>query len=274
MNEAPGNPYRVNMLNADHRFDDSAAYEHFMGSWSRAVGAVFLQWLAPPPDARWLDVGCGTGIFTKLILDTSAPAEVFAVDPEAAQIDYARRQPSLARNFHIADGCALPFPESTFDIVVSALVMNFISDRPQALSEMRRVVRPGGVVGGYVWDFTAEASPSWPLRRALHESDIQIPIIPGALSSSLDALRLLFAKGGLVGIATRSIEVTVRFSNFQAFWQSQTPSYSPITKMITSLSPADRTRLVEALRARLPIDQRGQIQYRARANAIKGNTPK
>ena len=159
MNEAPGNPYRVNMLNADHRFDDSAAYEHFMGSWSRAVGAVFLQWLAPPPDARWLDVGCGTGIFTKLILDT-APAEVFAVDPEAAQIDYARRQPSLARtNFRIADGCALPFPESTFDIVVSALVMNFISDRPQALSEMRRVVRPGGVVGGYVWDFTAEASP-------------------------------------------------------------------------------------------------------------------
>ena len=187
MNEAPSNPYRVNMLNADHRFDDSAAYEHFMGSWSRAVGAVFLQWLAPPPDARWLDVGCGTGIFTKLILDTSAPAEVFAVDPEAAQIDYARRQPSLA-NFRIADGCALPFPESMFDIVVSALVMNFISDRPQALSEMRRVIRPGGVVGGYVWDFTAEASPSWPLRRALHESDIQVPsiqvlVVPASMRS-------------------------------------------------------------------------------------------
>jgi 4-hydroxy-3-polyprenylbenzoate decarboxylase len=126
----------------------------------------------------------------------SAPAEVFAVDPEAAQIEYARRQSSLA-NFRIADGCALPFSESTFDIVVSALVMNFISDRPQALSEMQRVVRPGGVVGGYVWDFTAEASPSWPLRRALHESNIQIPSMPGALSSSLDALGLLFAQGGL-----------------------------------------------------------------------------
>ena len=115
MNEAPGNPYRVNMLNADHRFDDSAAYEHFMGSWSRAVGAVFLQWLAPPPDARWLDVGCGTGIFTELILDTSAPAEVFAVDPEAAQIDYARRQPSLAKIFTLptAARCLSRNPRST-----------------------------------------------------------------------------------------------------------------------------------------------------------------
>ena len=44
-------------------FNDGAAYEQFMGRWSRAVGVEFLDWLAPPDGARWLDVGCGTGTF-------------------------------------------------------------------------------------------------------------------------------------------------------------------------------------------------------------------
>jgi ubiquinone/menaquinone biosynthesis C-methylase UbiE len=45
-------------------FDDAAAYEAFMGRWSRSAGDVFLEWMAPPKNARWLDVGCGTGVFT------------------------------------------------------------------------------------------------------------------------------------------------------------------------------------------------------------------
>jgi len=50
-------------------FSDGAAYELFMGRWSRAVGAIFLEWVAPPKGARWLDIGCGTGVFTELVLD-------------------------------------------------------------------------------------------------------------------------------------------------------------------------------------------------------------
>ena len=257
-----------------HRFDDGDAYERFMGSWSRAVGAVFLPWLSATAGACWLDVGCGTGVFTQMILDTSAPAEVFAVDPEPAQIDHARRQPSLARtNFQLADACALPFGEARFDIVTSALVMNFIRDRRQAVSEMGRVVRRGGVIGCYVWDFAADASPSWPLRRALHESGIQIPEIPGARSSSLDELRMLFEQGGLEEIATRSIEISVRYPHFEAFWHAQTPAYSPVTKIISSLGPSEGARLEDAVRALLPTDRRSEIQYWARANAIKANAP-
>lgn len=56
-------------------FDDGAAYENFMGRWSRQIGAVFLDWLSPPRDARWLDVGCGTGVFTQLVLDRCNPAQ-------------------------------------------------------------------------------------------------------------------------------------------------------------------------------------------------------
>ena len=112
------------------------------GSWGRAAGAIFLDWLAPPTDAHWLDIGCGTGLFTELILDTRSPATVFAIDQAEAQIEHARRKPAAQRaNSNVGDAQALPFPDSTFDVVVSALVINFIPDRPRALSEMRRVAR-------------------------------------------------------------------------------------------------------------------------------------
>src|SRR5262245_45958499 len=116
-----------------HSFDDSAAYERFIGRWGRAAGAIFLDWLAPAAGARWLDVGCGTGLFTELILDTCSPAAVVAVDQARAQIDYARGKP-VARHvdFCVGDAQQLAYPDSEFDIVVSALAINFIPDRPRA----------------------------------------------------------------------------------------------------------------------------------------------
>src|SRR5436190_20221478 len=96
-------------------FSDGAAYERFMGRWSRAVGTIFLDWVAPSPGARWLDVGCGTGAFTELVLDTRSPSAVTAVDPSPAQIDYVRRQPLAQRaDFRVADAQALPFPDRAF----------------------------------------------------------------------------------------------------------------------------------------------------------------
>jgi ubiquinone/menaquinone biosynthesis C-methylase UbiE len=261
-------------LDVAHRFDDSAAYERFMGAWSRAAGAVFLEWLAPPQNACWLDVGCGTGVFTRLILDTSSSAEVFAVDSEPAQIDHARRELAGTRaSFRIADACALPFAQSMFDIVATALVINFIPDRSKAVAEMRRVARPGGLLAGYVWDFAAEASPSWPLRRALQECGFEVPPVPGARDSSLDRLHSLFEQAGLESIATRSIDVAVPFSDFETFWRAQTPSYSPTTKLVATMTATESARLIEAVRDALPITPSGQIQYVARANAIRATTP-
>ena len=148
------------MAEARPTFDDGAAYDEFMGRWSRAVGAVFLDWLAAPRKAAWLDVGCGTGAFTTLIVKTCAPARVSAVDPGAAQIEFARRQPVAKRaDFRVADAQTLPFSDGTFDVVASALVINFIPDRARAVAQMRRVTRPYGTVGGYVWDFAADMQP-------------------------------------------------------------------------------------------------------------------
>ena len=153
------------------------------------MGAEFLDWLAAPRKASWLDVGCGTGAFTTLIVKTCKPARVSAVDPGTAQIEFARRQPVAKRaDFRVADAQALPFSDGTFDVVASALVINFIPDRARGVAEMRRVARPYGMVGGYVWDFVADLSASWPFNRALSGLGIDPPQLPGTPELTLDAL--------------------------------------------------------------------------------------
>ena len=256
-------------------FTDGAAYERFMGRWTRAAGTIFLDWVGPPSGARWLDIGCGTGVFTELVVDTCSPASVIAVDPSAAQIELARQKPLAQRvDFRAADAQTLPFSDGAFDIVVSALVINFIPDRPRALAEMRRVCNPGSVIAGYVWDFAAQRGPSSPIRFGLQQVGAKPPLVPGTEDSRLEALTSLFAEGKLTEIVTRTIDVTMSFPDFNDFWQSQTPSYSPTGKMIAALSESDRENVLAAVRARLPAGADGSITHSARANAIKARVPK
>jgi ubiquinone/menaquinone biosynthesis C-methylase UbiE len=263
------------MAELPFKFDDSAAYERAMGRWSRAVAPIFLQWLAPPASARWLDVGCGTGVFAHTLLELSSPARVVGIDPEVAQIAQASRGPAAGRAaFHVADARRLPFADASFDIAAAALVLNFIADRSQAMAEMRRVTCGGGSVAAYVWDFAEELSPSGPLRRAMRRFGVDAPAVPGTAESRIEALRILFEQAALERIETRTIEVCLAYQDFQDFWQAQTPSYSPTTKIIASMTESDRTRLMRTVRTQFPAAPGGVIEYFARANAIKARVPR
>ena len=169
-----------------YRFIDGDAYERYMGVWSRAACPAFLEWLAAPRDARWLDVGCGTGVLTAAILDSQGPASIAAFDPAAAQVGTARRQvASPLVEFAVADACEVPHANESFDLVASALVVNFIPDRPKALAEMHRVLRAGGTVAGFVWEFATERAPAGPVRRALAASGATVPPVPVSADSTL-----------------------------------------------------------------------------------------
>jgi len=257
------------------KFDDSAAYERFMGRWSRAVAPVFLDWLGARPRANWLDVGCGTGILAETLLELCAPASVDAIDPAPAQVKAAERGPAAGRAaFRVADARKLPFPDASFDVVASALVINFIPERPAALAEMRRVARADGVVAAYVWDFAAELSPSGPLRRAMRRVGAEVPGIPGAEASRLEALDGLFRSAGLEQVETRTIDVCLAYADFQDFWQAQTAGYAPTTKIIAAMKDSERARLRRTAQSGLPSGPNGLIEYCARANAIKARVPR
>ena len=262
------------MADAKADFNDGVAYERFMGRWSRAVGGVFLEWLAPPKHARWLDVGCGTGAFTELLLGSCSPASVMGIDPFPEQIEYARTLPIAHQaEFKVADATNLPFPDCSFDVVASALVINFVSDRPRSLAEMRRVARPKGLVAGYVWDFAGGRATGAPLAKGMRAIGMEPPTTPGTNDTTIPALQSLFAAAGLESVEVREIEIAPTYSSFDDFWISQTASVSPTAKFIGSLSAPERSRLREAVEIILPSNSDGSVSYSACAHAIKARVP-
>jgi ubiquinone/menaquinone biosynthesis C-methylase UbiE len=88
--------------------------------WEIGVaGRQRLDWLAIPSGLKWIDVGCGNGAFTELIIERCAPTEVVGIDPSAVQLDFARKRPStpLAK-FDRGDAMALAFSEDAFDVAL------------------------------------------------------------------------------------------------------------------------------------------------------------
>jgi|SRR5215472_6080191 len=104
------------MQESQIRFDDGTAYERMMGGWSRLAGEIFLDWVAPRQGLRWIDVGCGNGVFSELLVKRCAAAAVLCIDPAEAQLAFARTRPAAAiAEFRRGDAMALPFPEDSFD---------------------------------------------------------------------------------------------------------------------------------------------------------------
>jgi SAM-dependent methyltransferase len=264
---------RLTMANTSH-FDDGAAYELFMGRWSRAVSPDFIDWIDPPAAARWLDVGCGSGAFTEHILDTCAPLSMTAIDPSQAQIDYVSTRTLAQRaKFRVADSQALPFSDATFDVVASAFVINFIPDQLRGLKEMRRVAVPGGVVAGCVWDFLGDRGPSQPVRSGMAQVGANVRPQNGVESTSLLALTSLFERAGLEQIEALAIPVALDFRSFDDYWQSQNPPLHPNAQAIAALPDKDRNRLIDLVQASLPARPDGSITCSAYAHAIKGRAP-
>jgi len=252
-------------------FDAAADYERFMGAWSRAIGETFLAWLGAPPAARWLDVGCGSGAFSELIVRRTAPASLTGIDPSPEQIAYAReRLPGPA--FEVADALSLPFGDESFDVVASALVLHFIADRRRALAEMKRVLRPRGLVGGYTWKRTAteDFAPYAPVMAGVRSIGAEPLTSPHVPEGSTAGMRESLAAAGFSEIDTTEIEVTRTFASFDEYWELQTIPFSPPGRTIAKLDKAQCARLQDVMRQRMTAGSDGRITHAATAVAGKG----
>ena len=252
------------------RFDDGAAYERMMGLWSRPAGDVFLDWLAPRPGLKWVDVGCGNGAFTELIVGKSAPAEVHGIDPSEGQIKYARERPGVRTvEFQQGDAMQLPFPDRSFDAATMALVIFFVPDPAKGVAEMVRVVSPGGIVAAYAWDMHGGGFPLEPLLIEIRALGLSTPRPPNIDASRMEALRDLWTGAGLDAIETREITVQRAFDDFDDFWTSCLKGPT-IAATIAAMAADDVALLKTKVRARVPADAGGRITCDGRANAIKG----
>ena len=255
------------------RFDDGAAYERMMGNWSRLAGNIFLDWLAPRSGLRWIDIGCGNGAFTELLIERCAPAEVQGIDPSEAQLAFARARPAArVANFRQGDAMALPFSEDRFDAAVMALVLFFVPDPAKGVVEMMRVVCPGArsrTMYGTCWAAEFHLEPIQVEMRAMGVTPL---LPPRSDASRIEALRDLWTGAGLDAIETREITVQRTFTDFDDFWTT-TLRGSSVGPTIGAMAPGDVELLKRRVRTRLPPDATGRITYSARANAVKGRVP-
>ena len=255
------------------RFDDGAAYERYMGEWSRLAGETFLDWLAPKPGLRWLDVGCGNGAFTEMLVGRCAPVSVMGVDPAEGQLAFARTRPAARlAQFRRGDAMALPFPDDTFDAAVMPLVIFFVPDPAKGVAEMARVVCPGGTVSAYAWDMEGGGFPYQALHDEMRGLGVAVPTPPSPEASRVDALRDLWAGAGLESVETREIAVQRTFADFDDYWATVLGGASVRTQL-AAMAPEQLALLKARMRERLPPAAAGRITYGARANAVKGRVP-
>ena len=130
------------------------SYDLYMGRWSRQIAPPFLDWLGAGSGLDWLEIGCGTGALSAAILSHCDPRSLICIDPSEGFLAKARSNVADARaDFQTGDAQALPLKEHSADVIVSALVLNFVPDKEKALAEMKRVARAGATVAFCVWDY-------------------------------------------------------------------------------------------------------------------------
>ena len=250
------------------------AYERYVGRWSRPVAREFLTWLAVPVGSRWLDVGCGSGALSETILRIATPSQVKGIDRSEAFIAHAREFLKDDRaHFEVGDAQSLPEETAGFDVAVSSLMLNFIPKPDLALGEMTRVVRSGGIVAAYVWDYAGEmqlmrhfwnaAAALDPAASALDEGRRTALCEPKPLND-------LFQKTGLKNVEVRAIDIPTDFADFDDLWLPFLGGQGPASSYLMSLSEGAQLALRERLRAGLPFAPDGSIPLMARAWAVRG----
>lgn len=249
------------------------SYEQFMGRWSAGVASRFLEWLNCAPDKRWLDIGSGTGALTRAIALVARPRFIVGLDPSWDFARYAIQRTPDAR-FVVADGSALAFEGNAFDAVVSGLALNFMAAPEQAVADMHRVVKPGGIVAAYVWDYAGKME----FLRYFWDAAVELDAGAASLHEGVrfpicrpEALRQLWQAAGLHNVTVEAIDIPTVFDSFEHYWQPFTLGNFPAPKFAMALDETGRASLRARLRAIMPTAPDGSIHLIARAWAVTGH---
>ena len=245
----------------------AGAYDRFVGRYSYALCDALARAAAIAPESSVLDVGAGTGLGTRRLLELVGPERVAAVDPSEPFAD-ALRQRFPDVDVRVARAESLPFEDDAFDAAVALLVVNFMSDPAAGVAEMRRVTRAGGAVAACVWDYAGEMT----LLRAFWDSAAELD--PDGVGDVDERARMSFATRGALGELWRRVglervedgELVVEadYASFDDLWEPFTQGVGPAGAYAASLAPDRREALKANYRRRLPASD-GALRLSARA---------
>jgi len=238
------------------------------------VPALFREWVGPVCDAasiapghHVLDVGCGTGVVAlEALRRVGERGRVVGLDVNEGMLAVARRKlPHVEWRQAAAE--SLPFEAGVFDVVTSQFALMFFQDRPRALREMLRVLRPGGRLAVAVWD-ALERTPGYAAVTALLDrlfgrrvaDALRAPFVLG----DPDALRDVFTAAGVPDVAIATRRGMARFPSIQAWMYTDVKGWT-LSEMIDDAQFA--TLLAEAETALKPfVAPDGSVAFAAPAH--------
>lgn len=262
------------MLMRMENWGGSAAYERYMGRWSRLVARRYLRDLSSSAGLAWLDIGCGTGALTEAIVAGCEPRHVIGIDRSEGFLR-AIHAASADHPVHVvaASADSLPIESAIVDIAVSGLALNFMAGPDAVIQEWRRVVRADGVISAYVWDYSDgmefirvfwDAAASLDPSAAALDEGRRFPLCsPGSLAR-------LFDSNGLRDISVWPVEVPTEFSSFDDYWSPFLAGQGPAPTYVSSLSEEAAVALRESIRGKLNDGGDGPIRMVARAWSVRG----
>ena len=256
-------------------FADAEAYERFMGRWSTQVAPKLVDFTSLPGPGRLLDVGSGTGALAFSLAERQPQSVVQGIDPSSEYVEYAGRKnpfPDRVR-FGVGDAQHLQFADASFDASLSLLVFNFIPDRRKAISEVRRVTKPGGVVAAAVWDYGAGMrmlrvfwDAAVTMDRTAEKSDeLHMPL---CRSGELESL---WKDGGLENVTGQPLEIQMQFASFADYWDPFLLGQGPAGAYVSRIDVSRREALRAEVKRRLRLElENAPFSLPARVWAVRG----
>lgn len=223
------------------------AYDRFMGRFSRLLAPQMVELADVHAGQDVLDVGCGTGMLTTLLIDRLGPDHVTGIDPSATFVEAARQRFPGVRIDH-GSAEALPYTRGAFHAAIAQLVVHFMQDPVAGIREMARVTRPGGVVAACVWDHAGGTGPVslyWDAARDATPGAADESNLAGAREGHLVEL---FESAGLHDVQGSVVIAELEMPTFDEYWRPFERGVGPAGAHLASLGAEARARLRERAR--------------------------